>query len=219
MRVIQFGLDASDPREQASIEQLKNLGYTYTRIENPRYEVEPPLDNIFEGNKDLYVGLSKQFHEIGLTPPHYGCWLGHKQVLSFGFCEEEHFLVCEGDCRILDIDLFKLRLAEALQVLDDTDYPMIRFEEPFNGVNTQFFNQVSPNIWECDTVNCTHCYLVNKKSKEFFTNLFSTVGWHTPDWWYGFAFNSVPENMLCFKERLTTQFDGLSQIDNVVKTY
>lgn len=219
IRIIQFGIDSSNPREFASMQQLQSYNTFYTRIENPAYDHEPPLDSIFEGNRDLYVGLSKEYHEFGLTPRHYGCWLGHKQSISLGYCEGGHFLVCEGDCRILDLDLFKERVEEAASILDSTDYPLVRFEEPNNGVDTTFYNQVSDNIWECNRINTSHCYLVNEKSQEFYTHIFNTVGWHTPDWWLNYAFEGNNQKMLCLKERITTQYDGFSDIDKVVKTY
>lgn len=219
IRIIQFGIDSSNPREFASTQQLQSLGFFYTKIENLPYNHKPPLNNIYQNDESLYVGLTKEYHEFGLTPRHYGCFLGHKQAISLGYCEEGHFLVCEGDCRILDLDLFKERIEEATSILDSTDYPLVRFEEPNNGVSTTFYNQVSPNIWECDQVNTSHCYLVNGKSKEFFNNLFSTVGWHASDWWLNIAFKTNNQKMLCFKEKLTSQYDGFSDIDNVVKTY
>tara|TARA_R100000773_G_C4188089_1_gene95058 strand:- start:413 stop:577 length:165 start_codon:yes stop_codon:yes gene_type:complete len=54
MKIIQFGIDASEAREEASMQTLKNLGWSYTRIENPRYDHEPPLDNILREIK-IYI--------------------------------------------------------------------------------------------------------------------------------------------------------------------
>ena len=219
IKVIQFGLHDKSEREVLSQQQLQSLTSNYTRIENARYSKEPPINEIFEGRKDWYVGLTKEPDTWGLTPPHYGCWLGHKQAIQLGFCENEHFLVCEGDCRILDMDLFKTRLQEAIKVHDEQDYPIIRFEEPNNELTTTFFDQVSKNIWEFDNIALSHCYLVNKKSKPIFDWLFLNVGWHTPDWWLNFAFPKADIKMLCFNEKLTTQFDGISAIDEVEKNY
>jgi hypothetical protein len=219
IKAIQFGLHDKSEREISSQQQLQSLTSNYTRIENARYSKEPPINEIFEGRKDWYVGLTKEPDTWGLTPPHYGCWLGHKQAIQLGFCENEHFLVCEGDCRILDMDLFKTRLQEAIKVHDEQDYPIIRFEEPNNELTTTFFDQVSKNIWEFDNIALSHCYLVNKKSKPIFDWLFLNVGWHTPDWWLNFAFPKADIKMLCFNEKLTTQFDGTSAIDGVEKIY
>lgn len=219
IRIIQFSTDQFTAREQASSDQLKSLGLPYTRIENPVYDEVPPLDNIFQGDTNLYVGLSKEYHEFGLTPRHYGCWLGHKQAINLGHCENNHFLVCEGDCKILNIETFKDRLNEAIQILNNTEYPIVRFEEPNNGITTSFFNKVSDNFWECDKVNLGHCYLINKKSKSFFTKIYNDIGWHAFDWWISIAFTQSNQKMLCLKEKITTQFDGFSDIDKLTKRY
>ena len=217
LKIIQAGVDREAEREQLSMTQLKELGCRYIRLENPVYEDDPPLDHVFEGNKHWYVGKTKPSGTWGLTPGHYGCWLSHKQSMALGFADKGHFLICEGDCKILDITKFKTHLEEAIEVLNTTDYPIIRFETSNNLISTTYYNQVSDNIWECDQVINGHCYLVNEKSKPFFDNLFETVGWHAFDWWLVYAFQKVNQKMLCFKEELTDQFSGFSEIDKVIR--
>ena len=97
IKVIQSGLHNKSSRENQSQQQLQSLTSNYIRIENTPYTKEPPVNEIFEGRKDWYVGLTKEPGTWGLTPPHYGCYLSHKQALQLGFCENEHFLVCEGN--------------------------------------------------------------------------------------------------------------------------
>ncbi len=219
IKVIQIGLHNKTERETQSQQQLQSLTSNYIRIENTPYDKEPPLNSIFNGDKNAYVGLSKEHHEVGLISRHYGCWLGHKQAIQLGFCENEHFLVCEGDCRILDINLFKERLQEAIKVLDEKNYHIVRFEEPYNGVGTTLYNQVSNYLWECDFINCSHCYLVNKNSKNFYDYIYNSIGWTASDWWIQEAFLLNNLKMLCFKEKLTSQFDGFSEIDKINKNY
>ena len=226
MRIIQFGVDSSSPREFLSKQQIKNLGYFYTRIENPTYDHEPPLDKIFKNNKDLYIGLTKNYEDFGLTPRHYGCWLGHRQAISLGFCEGGHFLVCEGDAKILDVDLFNKRLEEATTLLDNTTYPLVSFSEPNWRTTTQFFDKVSDNLWEYDNIINAHCYLVNGNSKHIFDWLYKNIGWHAFDWWLNYAIadyiQTHPDEkcrQLCFKEKITMQHDGYSEIDKIIKNY
>ena len=213
MKIIHAGLDHKDPRESNSITQLKALGYRYIRINNSPYDETPPLDHIFNGDKNLYVGPDKQFHEFGLTPRHYGCWLSHKQSINLGFADEGHFLICEADCKIEDVTLFKERLEEACNLLDITDYPCVRFEQANYNCTTTFLTQVSDNIWECDQLYLSQCYLVNGKSQHIWDLMYHTTGWHTEDIWLNSAFKDSNQKMLCFKDKLTTQFDGFSQID------
>ena len=119
----------------------------------------------------------------------------------------------------LDIDLFKMRLQEAITTLDNSNHPLVTFSEPNLLTTTTFSNQVSKHLWEFDNIINAHCYLVNKNSKNIFDWMFNNVGWHTPDWWLNFAVAKTDRKMLCFKEKLTTQFDGFSEIDKMNKNY
>jgi hypothetical protein len=219
VKIIQAGINSSSSRESQSIQQLKSLGERYIRIENTPYEEEPPLEEIYKGRKDWYIGKEKDYNQFGFTPRHYGAFLSHKQSITLGFADKGHSLICEADCKILDVEKFKSRLKEALKILDETNYHIIRFETPNKGISTTFYNQVSENIFECDQVILGQCYLVNEKSKAFYEHLFNNVGWHTPDWWLIYAFQEFNQKMLCFKEKLTHQFEGFSEIDKVKKDW
>ena len=172
------------------------------------------------GRKDMYVGKDKDFNTFGFTPRHYGAFLSHKQSIMLGFADKGHSLICEADCKIFDLEIFKKRLQEASNILDKTDYPIVRFE-PSNkskySIPTIFGKQVSKNIFECDQIILGHCYLINEKSKLFFENLYNNVGWHTPDWWLVHAFQEYNQKMLGFKEKLTHQFSGFSEIDKIMQ--
>ena len=219
IKIIHAGLNSSSPRESQSIQQLKSLGERYIRIENTPYNEEPPLEEVYNGRKDWYVGKEKDFNQFGFTPRHYGAFLSHKQSIMLGFADKGHSLICEGDCKILDTEKFKLRLQEAIEVLNSTQYHIVRFEAPNEGIATTFTSQISENIFECDQVMLGHCYLVNENSKSFYEHLFNNVGWHTPDWWLVYAFQQFNQKMLCFKEKLTHQWDGFSEIDKIEKNY
>ena len=129
-----------------------------------------------------------------------------------------HVLVCESDCKILDIPLFKERLNEAISYLNDNSNPLVSFAEPNFRTDTTFFDKVSNNLIECDNLINAHCYLVNKNSKDQWDWMYKNVGWHAYDWWVNYAIEEYnkfhnPSYQLCFNERITHQFDGLSDID------
>ena len=213
LKIIQIGVNKKLEKQNQSQQQLQSLTSNYIRIENTPYDKEPPINNMFEGNKHWYVGKRKELNTWGLTSRHYGCWLAHKQALQLGFCENEHFLVCEGDCKILDIDLFKMRLQEAITTLDNSNHPLVTFSEPNLLTTTTFSNQVSKHLWEFDNIINAHCYLVNKNSKNIFDWMFNNVGWREYDFWLLYGFNYINKKILCQKENLAWVFDGPSSID------
>ena len=213
LKIIQIGVNEKLEKQDFSQQQLQSLTSNYTRIENTPYDKEPPTDYIFEGNKHWYVGKRKELNTWGLTSRHYGCWLAHKQALQAGFCSNEHFLICEGDCKILDIDLFKERLQEAIEIHDNINYPIINFAPPSIGLKTNFLQQVNNHFYEVDQIAGAYCYLVNKNSKSVFDWMFNNVGWREYDFWLLYGLDSINKRILCQKENLVWVFDGPSSID------
>ncbi len=197
-KIIQSGLDNTSEREVLSMEQLKSLGLRYIRIENQPYDRPAPLNNIYKNWVNFYRGSQKENNETGLTDRHYGAWLSHKQAILLSFADDDYSLICECDCRILDIDLFKERLSEAIKVLEENPkYPIVRFEPisySLDKIDVKFGDQISRNLYDED-------------------------GWTTPDDWLWFTFIERQIPFLCFKEDLTSQFSGYSQIDKLVKNY
>ena len=222
-KIIQSGLDNTSEREVLSMEQLESLGLRYIRIENQPYDRPAPLHNIFKGWTDFYKGSEKKYHESGLTDRHYGAWLSHKQAILLSFSDDDHSLICEADCRILDLDIFKERLAEAIRTIENhPQYPIVRFESlnySKSCWDVGLGKKISDNIHECEKITLGHCYLINKNSKDFFYKLYNEEGWTTPDDWLLFTFNERKIPFLCFEEELTSQFDGYSEIDKLVKNY
>jgi hypothetical protein len=169
-----------------------------------------------------------------------------------GFSDNGHSLICEADCKILDIEKFKDRLQEGVDLLDRSDYPILRFEPPYKCIKcpcfsdfnndimkvkegdllshnpTKFYKQVSDNIFECDKIIGSQCFLINEKSKSLFEHIYDSVGWLCADHWLNYVFATDPNYasdrvldspvyeadmpMLGFKEKLTSQFDGFSEI-------
>lgn len=214
LKVIHIGINREATREQLSYSQLKNMNLgRYIRLENPPYDEDPPLDHIIFGNKKWYIGKTKPMDTWGLTSRHYGCFLAHKQAQAIGFSDEGHFLICESDVKFPDEDQFRIRLKEALNILDTTDYPLITFSEPNKQTTTTFYNQVSENFYEFNHIIGTHCYLVNGRQKNLFDELYQKVGWHTYDWWLNFAFETIEKKMLCQKTELASWYEGTSDID------
>lgn len=225
LKIIQFGVNQYDPKEVKSIKQLKqlsnDLNIRYIHIENPLYEWDAPTDNIFSNWTGAYVGRTPPSNakerKINLTDFNYGCWLAHRQAIALGFADREHTLICESDCRIFDVELFKQRLEEAIKLFDKgVGYPIIRFEPPFypTWVETKFGKQVSKNIYEVDKIFSSHCHLINGNSKEFFMHLYEKEGWLTNDDWLIWNFENRNIPMLAFKELLTFQFNGKSALNN-----
>ena len=215
VKIIQVSSEPLVKRELDSFESLSKLGYRYIRIINPRYSEYPPIENVFDGNKEWIVGITKPNpDEWGLTSGHYGAWQGHLSAILASFIDKDYSIICECDCLLnVSPEEFRSRVDEAISLLETSNYKIVRFETPNHQVN--FGNKLTDNLYEGDLMTLGHCYMIHSKDRDFFINRIDSVGWHTPDWWLNFAFERAGEKMAIFKDlSLTKQSEGFSIIDN-----
>lgn len=215
VKIVQVSSEPEKKREIDSYDSLSSLGYRYIRILNPRFTEVPPLKKIMDGREDWYVGITKPNpDEWGLTSGHYGAWQGHMSAIMASFVDEDYSLICECDCLLnVDVQEFRNRVDEAISLLENTDYKIVRFEAPNQQV--KFGDKVSENIYLGNIMTLGHCYMIHSKHRDWYLERYDSVGWHTPDWWLNFAFERVNEPMPSFKNLvLTKQSEGFSIIDN-----
>jgi hypothetical protein len=216
VKIIQVSSEPDKNREIKSYDSLSQLGYRYLRVVNPRYMDYPPTHNVFDGRTDWIVGITKPDpNKFGFTSGHYGAWQGHLSAILSSFVDKDYTLICECDCLItVDVDFFRARVDEAINLLENSDYKIVRFEAPNHQV--QFTDKVSDNLYLGDKMTLGHCYMINTKHRSWWLDRLDNVGWHTPDWWLNFAFERAGEKMPIFKDFvLTKQSGGFSIIDNV----
>lgn len=215
VKIIQVSSEPNVQREVRSFNSLSSLGYRYLRIVNPRYMQYPPTHNVFDGRTDWILGINKDPNLWGLTSGHYGAWQGHLSAILASFVDKDYTLICECDC-ILNVDAqyFRERVDEAINLLENSDFKIVRFEAPNHQV--EFTDQLSDNLWSANMNTLGHCYLISSKHRNFWLDRLDNVGWHTPDWWLNFAFERAGERMPVFRNLiLTGQAEGFSIIDNV----
>jgi hypothetical protein len=217
IKIIQISSEPDKQREIRSHQSLSQLGYRYIRIINPKYLEYPPTENVIDGKKEWIVGVTKPDpNKWGLTSGHYGAWQGHMSAIFASFVDKDFTLICECDCLItVDSQLFRDRVDEAINLLENSDYKIVRFEAP-NPNLVQITDQLSDNLYSANINTLGHCYLISSKHRNWWLDRFDNVGWHTPDWWLNFAFERVGERMAVFKNFiLTGQAEGFSIVDNV----
>lgn len=217
LKIIQISSNPEDQREIESESSLRSLGYRYIRIINPRFQDLPPKGNVYGGHDEWIVGKTKEDpNQWGLTSGHYGAWLGHSMALLSSLSDDDYTLICECDCLIsVDPEKFKRRVDEAIEVMETTDYKMVRFEHARKDI-VPFYNRVSENLYECPTMTLAHCYLVHRKHQKFYMNCLKNTGWHTPDWWWSLCFKERGEMMVAFPDlKLTKQSAGTSLLDGI----
>lgn len=214
VKIIQVSSEPDVEREIKSFESLSKLGYRYIRIINPRYKKYPPTHNVYEGRTDWIIGISKEIGVWGLTSGHYGAWQGHLSAILASFVDSDYTLICECDCVLtVEPEYFQQRVDEAINLLENSDFKIVRFEAP--NFQVEYTDQLTENLWSGNINTLGHCYLISSKHRNFWLDRLDNVGWHTPDWWLNYSFAKVNERMPIFKDLvLTSQAAGYSIIDN-----
>lgn len=147
VKIIQIASEPYKEREIKSYNSLSQLGYRYIRIINPRYTEYPPTYNVFDGRTDWIVGITKPDPDkFGLTSGHYGAFIGHISAILSSFVDKDYTLICECDCLLnVEAQYFKDRVDEAINLLEKSDYKIVRFEAP--NWQVKYTEKVSENIY------------------------------------------------------------------------
>ncbi len=215
VKIIHISSEPEKQREIDSYNSLSQLGYRLIRIINPRYNKYPPTDNVFENRKDWIIGITKPDpNKFGFTSGHYGACMGHQSAILASFVDKDYTLICECDCLIsTDIQFFKDRVDEAIKLLENSNYKIVRFEAP-NG-QVEYTERLSDNLYLGNMMTLGHCYMIQSSDKVFWMDRIEKVGWHSPDFWLNYSFEKAGEKMPAFKDLiLTKQAGGFSIIDN-----
>lgn len=218
VKIIQISSEPDIEREVISKESVSKLGYRYIRIINPRYTEYPPTHNVIDGRVDWIKGITKPDHnEFGLTSGHYGAWQGHMSAIMASFVDSDYTLIMECDCLIaVDPEFFRARVDEAINLMENSDYKIVRFEAPNHQVN--FTDKLSDNLYSGDIIYLGQCYLISSKHKKWWIENIEKLGWTTPDYYLNELFTRSGERMAIFKDLiLTKQASGYSIIDNTFK--
>lgn len=218
VKIIQIASEPYKEREIKSYNSLSQLGYRYIRIINPRYTEYPPTYNVFDGRTDWIVGITKPDPDkFGLTSGHYGAFIGHISAILSSFVDKDYTLICECDCLLnVEAQYFKDRVDEAINLLEKSDYKIVRFEAP--NWQVKYTEKVSENIYLGDIMTLGHCYMVHSKHRNFWLDRIDKVGWTTPDWFLNYSFERANEKMPSFQYlQLTKQAEGFSLIDTVYR--
>lgn len=218
VKIIHISSEPDKDREIRSFNSLSNLGYRYIRIINERYKKYPPTHNVFDGHTEWIKGITKSNpDEFGFTSGHYGAWQGHISAILSSFADNDYSLICECDCIVsVDNNYFKDRVDESINLLENSNFKIVRFESPNHQVN--YDARLSENIYLGDMMTLGHCYMIHKRDRDWWLNRIDKVGWHSPDWWLNFAFSKVGEKMPSFRYLdLTMQAGGNSIIDDTYR--
>ena len=232
IKLVHLQTTRNDEREQLSrksLEPLKNYGIEYVLHQNEPYVDLPPKSNCIRPqcvSDHLFSKEELEKYGTALTPAHYGCFESFKTGILTEFQDEDFLITCEGDCIIeVPIEEFVNKLYEVCEIISKTSIGYFSFGDvktlDFGWHQSNMVEEV-PNqdlLFITDKIIGLQFIMFPKSVKKFLFNKLRTHKWDAADIYFNTIFYNTEFKMGILKERLTSQADGVSLIDNELKTF
>lgn len=210
--------------------KLKDYGIEYVLHQNQPYTSLPPAHNCMREqcvSMELFSEENVQRLGTALTPAHFGCFESFKNGILTEFSDDVDFLICcEGDCLIeVPYEQFISKLYQACDIIKSYNIGYFSFGDK-NTLDFQWEQskviEVVPNqdlLFITDHIIGLQMIMFPKKVKPFLFETLRTHKWDAADMYFNSIFRYSQYKMGIVKERLTTQADGISLIDQQEKVF
>ena len=162
-----------------------------------------------------------------LTPSHYGCYEAFKNAILSEFTNDIDFLmVCEGDCIIeVSTEEFVNKVEKCCEIVNDNNVGYMSFgdkETLEHGWLQSPVREEIPNqdlMYITDHIIGLQSILFPKKVSGYLKEQLRTHKWDAADMYFNIIMGASGYKFGIVYNRLTTQADGFSLIDNTIKTF
>lgn len=209
IRLYHICTDVFAEREMKSIADLsrvEEVGIKYNLIVNEPYRELPPAENCAYPEKISMEPGGK------LTPGHYGCYMAHRDAFLQGVKDNpDYIIICEADCGINGtMDEFLVEITRGINEIDAEDALMyyLVYHNDRNIVEKKHGYSI------VNGVIGAHCYLIPRKSYQFFVDLYAKKPWNVTDLF--FLENLWGQKLLATNSLITKQYAGYSLLDKII---
>ncbi len=229
IKLVHIQITKDDERQQASRESLqrvKDYGWEYILHTNEPYGDVPPKYNCIRPHcvsAELFDEQKVQQLGTALTPAHYGCYEAFKNAILSEFNDCDFLMVCEGDCLIeIDLQEFINVVESSCQVILDNSIGYMSFGD--KDTLEYGWPQSKPivdlgHMFTTDHIIGLQCIMFPKNVEGFLKHTLRTHPWDASDMYFNIIFRNSGYAMAIVKDRITTQADGYSSIDQQFKTF
>ena len=230
IKLVHIQTTLNDERERASRDSLisvVNHGWEYKLHLNQPYKSLPPSYNCLRPScvsMELFNEEQVRQYGTALTPAHYGCYQAFKDAILSEFNNCDYLIVCEGDCIIeTDIHFFVQKVEECAHLLGPNNIEFMSFGDKdtleHGWPQSPVIKDVNDDMYVTNHLIGLQCIMFPKNTKEFLFNKLRTHKWDAADIYFNTIFVDNQKTMGILKERITTQSDGHSLIDNQYKEF
>ena len=214
-------------------EQKSRKAFETFKFDNLKYvlHINQPYSGQEYKNNCLYPGLISNGDNDNridkLTNRHYGCYTSHKKAFIDEFSDDIDFLmICEGDVKLeVSEDLFYDTVMTVCNIMQKEDIAYFSFGDKSTLEtkvlqSNEIYTPKNQNLcYITDKVIGIQCIMFNKKYKHIFKNSFINELWYIADGWYNGIAEKNNLKIGILKNRITSQYNGYSLLDNRVKIF
>ena len=230
IKLVHIQTTLNDEREQlsrASLQRVKDHGWEYILHVNEPYASLPPIHNCNRPqavSMELFDEATIAERSTALTPAHYGCYLAFKDAILGEFDDCDYLIVCEGDCLIEgDVGSFIHKVEKCALLLEKSNIGFMSFGDKdtleFGWPQSPVIREVNEDMYVTDHLIGMQCIMFPKFAKGHLKNKLRTHDWDAADMYFNSIFYGSGYDMGIVHERMTTQADGYSLIDQQFKTF
>lgn len=222
--------DERQKKSRESLEKVKEYGWEYVLHTNEPYGSLPPKYNCLRPDcvsLELYDNERVQRLGTALTPAHYGCYESFKNAILSEFTNDIDFLmVCEGDCLIeVDTQTFISKVEESCQYINESNIGYMSYGDTETLEHGWLQSKIVEEIPNQNLMFITNhiigiqCIMFPRKVSSYLKEQFRTHKWDAADIFINTIMHKSGYKFGIVKDRLTTQVDGFSLIDQQFKTF
>lgn len=230
IKLVHIQTTLNDEREQSSrrsLERVRDYGWNYILHTNHPYKDMPPRHNCIRPDcvsMELFDAETAARLGTALTPAHYGCYEAFKNAILSEFDECDYLIVCEGDCLIEgDVASFIHKVEKCALMTDKHRIGFMSFGDKdtleFGWPQSPVVEEVDELMYVTDHIIGLQCIMFPKFVKSYLKDKLRTSEWDASDMYFNNIFYNSGYKMGIVHDRLTTQADGYSLIDQQFKTF
>jgi glycosyltransferase involved in cell wall biosynthesis len=233
IKLVQLQITKDDERQEKSRESLqrvKDYGWEYVLHTNTPYTDLPPKHNCIRPlcvSLELYAESKVQEVGSALAPAHYGCYEAFKNGILSEFTDDIDFLiVCEGDCIIeVPINEFIEKVEKSCEYVNNNNIGYMSFGDKDtleHGWRQSNVIEEIPNqqlMYITNHIIGLQCIMFPQLVRKYLKETLLKHKWDAADLYFNIIFANSQYKMGIVHDRLTTQADGISTIDNTYKTF
>jgi glycosyltransferase involved in cell wall biosynthesis len=217
----------AEQQSRASLERVRDYGWEYILHTNEPYKSLPPAHTCMRPEcVSMELFDQETMNRIGtaLTPPHYGCFDSFRSAVLSEFHDCDFLMVCEGDCLIeTEIGEFIAVVEGSCQTIKDHNIGYMSFGDKAlleqGWVQSPVIEEINDQMYITNKIIGIQCIMFPSYVANYLKEQFRTHKWDASDYFFNVVMGNSPWKMGIVHNRITTQADGFSLIDQTNKTF